>query len=911
MSRVSVCPDRQDLERLLLGQLEGPEALDLELHFEHCEHCLRAVRVPQPDDPLVAVVRASSVASRAGETEVSELLIEKLCGLRSELLDTASAVGPSVFLQSGHPASPREPGTPARIGSYRVLRLLGTGGMGEVYLAQQQWPRRQVALKMVGAASRVGRERLYRFRAEAEMIARLQHPHIVQLYDVGEHEGRPFFTMEHVEGGSLARRLAQAPLAARDAARLLETLARAIHAAHGLGIIHRDLKPSNILLTADGTPKVSDFGVAKQLEEPADGESPGCRTESGAVLGTPCYMAPEQADGRGQGIGPAVDVYALGAVLYEALTGRPPFQAAGVLETLDLVRAREPVPPRRFQPGVGRDLETICLKCLEKEPARRYASALDLADDLGRYLRGETVRARPAGPLERLHKWARRRPAQAGLVAVSVAAVLALAAGVLWHNGSLRKEVRRAEAAEKRARANYRQARDTVSRMLGRLDDGPRARAPRVLELKKEQTEDALAFYQAVVGEGDEEDPAVRLDVALAYFRCGVIEFALSRFDDSGKSLEQARVRFESLAESDPANLDNRSLLADCWNRLGHLHTLRRGPGDDPLRCYREALAIREGLSRANPGDAALRAQVAGESDNVANALFSAGRLKEARSSREKTLALDRELVREHPEVADNQWELAVGLVNAGESWLADGQAAKAEAAYLEAEALLERVLRGQPENLTLACNFAEAYGSRVWALLGTGRFTEAVALCTRAIGVVEGFKRREPQAMEINQVLSGLWKERALAYGLAGDEAAAMADWTRAAAAAEKTTTVLARLNGALAQAHLGDHEAAARRAEPAGPADQLFHQALVYAACARAAADDRRLPADGRAALARKHAAAALTLLEQAQAAGMLRNPAHAMLLRQGPSFASLRRCGDFGKLLRQLEAGPPAAP
>jgi tetratricopeptide (TPR) repeat protein len=909
MAGVSVCPDRGDLERLVLGQLAEPE--ELERHFEHCERCLRAVRVLQPEDPLVAVVRASSVASPPGETVIPELLIEKLCGLRSQLLDMVAAVGPSVLLQSDGPAPPREAGGAGWIGSYRVVRLLGSGGMGEVYLAQQLWPRRQVALKMVRAASRGGRERLDRFRAEAEVIARLQHPHIVQLYEVGEHEGRPFFTMEHVEGGNLARRLAQAPLAARDAAGLLETLARAIHAAHGLGIIHRDLKPSNILLTADGTPKVSDFGVAKQVEGTPDGEPPGCCTESGALLGTPGYMAPEQAGGHSKAIGPAVDVYALGAILYEALTGRPPFQAAGVLETLEQVRTREPVSPGRLQPGLPRDLETICLKCLEKEPARRYASALDLADDLGRFSRGEPVRARPAGPLERLHKWARRQPAQAGLVAVSVSAVAALVAGVLWHNGSLRAEVRRAEAAEARAQANYRQARDTVSRMLERLDDRRRAQAPQLLELKKDQTEDALAFYQAIVRESDEQDPAVRLDVALAYFRSGLIEFAMSRFDDSGKSFEQARVRFQRLADADPGSLDNQRHLANCWDRLGHLHTLRRGPGDDPLPCYREALSIREGLSRAYPDDAALRSQVAGESDNVANALFSTGRLAEARSCREKTLALDRELVRDHPAVADYQWELAIGLVNVGESYLADGQATRAEAACLEAEALLERVLRERPENLTLACNLAEAYGSRVWVLLGTGRFTRAVELCTQAVGLAEGYQRREPLALEMNQLLSGLWKQRALAYGLAGDEANASADWASAAAAAEKTPSVLARLNGALALAQLGDYERAATRVEPVGPADQLFHQALVYAACARAAGNDERLPAAERARLGKRHAAAALTLLGRAHAAGMLRNPAYAVLLRQGSGFAGLRQDEDFEKLLRALPEESSEAP
>ncbi|HEX5272453.1 MAG TPA: serine/threonine-protein kinase, partial [Gemmataceae bacterium] len=324
---------------------------------------------------------------------------------------------------------PAGPGELGRLGSYTVLKVLGAGGMGVVFQARQARPRRQVGLKMILKGPLAGHERLARFRAETELAARLQHPNIVPIYEAGEHQGRPSYPMELLEGGSLARQLAATPLDPIAAARLLEAVARAVEHAHSRGVVHRDLKPSNVLLAADGTPKVADFGLAKSLA--ADGESSGaCRTETGALLGTPAYMAPEQAGG-GDGAGPAADVYALGAILYEALTGRPPFRAATVLQTLEQVRTCEPVPPGRLQPGLPRDLQTVCLKCLEKEPGRRYASAREFADDLLRFLAGEPVRARPAGPARRLLTWARRRPALAALVVVTAVSAAAAVAGVL------------------------------------------------------------------------------------------------------------------------------------------------------------------------------------------------------------------------------------------------------------------------------------------------------------------------------------------------------------------------------------------------------------------------------------------------------------------------------------------------
>jgi WD40 repeat protein len=295
--------------------------------------------------------------------------------------------------------------------------------MGVVYQARQRKLGRVVALKMLLPGRALRAEELVRFALEAQTLAALQHPNIVQIHEVGEAGGAPFFALEYVPGGTLARRWAGRPQPPREAAALVEMLARAIHAAHEKRVVHRDLKPANILLTADGTPKVADFSLAKELDA-------GFRlTETGMTAGTPGYMAPEQVRGRPGDIGPAVDVYALGVLLYEALTGRTPFPGDSGLDGMRQALEDEPVPPRRLRPGAPRDLETICLKCLEKAPRGRYATAAALADDLRRFLDGRPVAARPVGPLGRPARWVRRRPAPAALLLTAALAAFARVGG--------------------------------------------------------------------------------------------------------------------------------------------------------------------------------------------------------------------------------------------------------------------------------------------------------------------------------------------------------------------------------------------------------------------------------------------------------------------------------------------------
>jgi serine/threonine protein kinase/WD40 repeat protein len=410
------CSSEVDLEAYLLGELPKRIARLVAEHLKHCASCEAVARkLDLAIDPTIHALRQSVRSTRNLGSDVTP---------NSYYPATATCKAP---------LPPAGDFTAVRIAGYQVLGELGRGGMSVVYKARQRRPSRLVALKMILAGAHASAERRARFLSEADAIAKLRHPQIVQIYEVGQHEGVPFLALEYVQGGSLAQRLGGKFLLPRQAASLLEQLARAVHYAHGQGIIHRDLKPGNVLLdeveaggleeqntplVSDSSfrilpssllPKITDFGLAKQDRVDL--------TATGAILGTPSYMAPEQIESGKHALGPATDVYGLGAILYECLTGSPPFLGTSALETMERVRSQQPISPRLLQPQTPLDLATICCKCLRKEPESRYASALDLAEDLRCFLDDKAIRARPVSALERAWRWAWRNPSWAAMLA--------------------------------------------------------------------------------------------------------------------------------------------------------------------------------------------------------------------------------------------------------------------------------------------------------------------------------------------------------------------------------------------------------------------------------------------------------------------------------------------------------------
>ncbi|MFY0567998.1 serine/threonine protein kinase [Archangium lansingense] len=429
-----------------------------------------------------------------------------LCPRCGSSLNTAGLCSPCLIRGAleEEPEFPPASSGPSRFGDYELLEPLARGGMGVVYRARHRRLERVVALKMLVGGVLASEAELHRFRTETEAAARLDHPNIVPIYEVGEHDGCPYFTMKYLDGGNLGENLARFRGDRRRIAETLAVLARAVHHGHQRGILHRDLKPANVLLDTGGRPHVADFGVARDLEKKAE------HTRSGVSVGTPSYMAPEQAAGQSRNLTTSADVYGLGTILYELLTGRPPFMADSPTLILQQVLYTEPTPPHELDPRIDRDLETICLKCLEKEPGRRYGSAEELAEELDRYLRGEPIRSRPIGRATRVWRWCRRHPVPAGLVG-SIIWLLLVTAGAALTVARAQVDDRRREELSTNIYA-ARTVAGTVLFRLGEYSDAIEraASAPRLRELLQHQNLPALQEFCREMYESH-EDPRLGL----------------------------------------------------------------------------------------------------------------------------------------------------------------------------------------------------------------------------------------------------------------------------------------------------------------------------------------------------------------------------------------------------------------
>jgi eukaryotic-like serine/threonine-protein kinase len=543
--------------------------------------------------------------------------------------------------------------TPKIIGGYEIGATLGVGGMGVVYKATDLKLKRTVALKLIRTGSDASPDEMVRFRGEAEMVAQLQHPNIVHIYEIGMHEGQAFIVFEYVDGGNLADRIQGKPQPPRQAAEMAETLARAMHAAHQQHIIHRDLKPANILLTKGGTLKITDFGLAKQL-----GHSLGL-SRTGDVMGTPSYMSPEQAAGQMENLGPSTDVYALGAILYEMLTGRPPFRGVTMFDTLEQVRSAEPAPLSRLVPKLHRDLGTVCLKCLQKSPAKRYANAQELADDLRRWLDGDAITARPVSRQEKVWRMLRRHPWQAAAAFACILAITLLTLlGLGQRERTYQQEVQDAQQKyievqrQKETELRNQQAlmQRTMDNILSLVKEGGDLSAQKGLdplydkllefygELIKQQKENKFAdlpsLAEACLNLGDllarcgrqpealdvltqardqfgklsqdfRSDPAqqrtFRFKQAAAQVKIGRLRLDMAQKEEAGQALLQARDDLAKLSAEQPGDLDCQRQLAEAWHLQGELHGSLQRKFDEAQKCYEKALEIRVALCRQGP----------------------------------------------------------------------------------------------------------------------------------------------------------------------------------------------------------------------------------------------------------------------------------------------------------------------
>jgi tetratricopeptide (TPR) repeat protein len=686
--------------------LEHPARSDREAYLDHACGSDFALRL-RVEELLAAYDRATDVLGPSDAPSTTNSNATSTAADHAAL--SFQPTGPLRNVAGG--ISPGDPGATTRpegngdglargdviryFGDYEIRRELGRGGMGVVYEARQVSLSRPVALKMIKAGLLAGDEELRRFENEAEAVALLDHPGIVPVYEVGEHDGQHFFSMKLVSGGSLMsllERFTDDPLAA---ARLVAEVAAAVAHAHMRGILHRDLKPANILVDPEGHPHVTDFGLAKKVE--ADVEF----TQSGAILGTPAYMSPEQATGRRGSITTATDVYGLGAVLYAVLTGRAPSVGDGVVETIEAARHRPPEPLRRLNPRVPRDLETICLKCLEKDPRRRYATAQSLADDLNAWLESRPIAARRIGAAERGWLWCKRRPAVATLSAAVLMAVVGGTSTVIVVQANANGDLR---AANERVKQRYELAVDAIKtfhtgvsedfllkqvqfkalrgRLLksaadfyGRLGAllreendraSRRALAASNFELadladKVGGKEDALRVHRAVLAvrealfSGPGADFAARVDVGRSLIAVARLLHETGQTNDAMATFRRAESLLEGLAAPDPAA---RAALADCRSRLGYLLS-KTGQSADALSAYLQARADQEALAAAPGVSNDLRRALGDTVKRIAILFEETGRLAEAEVEKRKALEISKELADDNPGVADFRIGLA------------------------------------------------------------------------------------------------------------------------------------------------------------------------------------------------------------------------------------------------------------
>jgi serine/threonine-protein kinase len=856
-------------------------------------------------------------------------------------------------------------GPPVTLGHFEVRRELGRGGYGIVFLARDLRLHRDVALKIPRADLLISPELRIRFQQEARAAAGLEHPNIVSVYEAGEIGQVYYIASAYCPGVALSDWLkAQSePVPARLAAALIAALADGVQHAHSRGVLHRDLKPANILLVSSESsrgrddqsgirpaeppepnntplstrhsttrhptthdsplttyhPKITDFGLAKLLQEEGAGTAMGGVTHSGTIVGTPNYMSPEQARAQTKQVTTATDIYALGVILYEMLTGRPPFQGETPLETLRQIDLAEAIPPGRLRAKLPRDLETICLKCLRKAPHERYASAAALADDLRRFLADEPIRARPIGAGEWLLKWARRRPERAALIGVIGVAAVGLVVGGIWYSAKLSKALQVAEQQREESNRNFALARQAVEDYLAKVTENKRLTEADLHSLRRDLLQAALPFYEKFV-EQTENDPALRAEQGRAYERLGKVRNLLGESDKALANFRQMQAIFEELTQLHPDAGDYRQNLGQAHNDIGdalenlgrseeaeqeHARALavqqaladrypgiveyRRDAGfshfararllsilgrrTESIAEYRQSLETHERLVRDFPSNPDYRRRLAWSHNNLGEDLVDTRRFSEGEEQIRKALAIKEQLVRDYPSDPDYRTSLANSHINLGNMSHRRGNYQQAEPEERAALVILQELSKNLPSVPDYQSRQALVHNNLGAVLRDLGRQSEAKEQFERALAIYEHLARTFP---DVAKHRWGVANSLALVAWVLADQG----DYRQAAA-------------------ELGRNDERA-----AGSGMARYNTACGWSLTLAAVLRDARISGHERDQLADQYAAQSLQWLKRAGDAGYFRDGANADWLRTDKALTPpLRSRPEFQTLLNEL--------
>lgn len=778
-------------------------------------------------------------------------------------------------------------------GEYELLEPIARGGMGVVFKARDRRLNRLVALKMILAGSLASFTELQRFRNEAEAAALLDHPHIVPIFEVGEWQDQAYISMKLIEGGSLAGQLSRFTANPKAAARLMIAVARAVHHGHLRGILHRDLKPSNVLLDGQGQPHVTDFGLAKRVAVGAQPEFLEL-TQSGAILGTPGFMAPEQATGRKGGVTTVTDVYGLGAILYSLLTGHAPFRGDSVLDTLEQVKNQDPEPPRKSNQAVDRDLELICLKCLEKEPPRRYSSGEELAEELECYLEGKPLgRTRPVGAMERSWRWYRRNRLLASLAAGIALLVLTVAVVATVASFRLKAANDRERQSRQRAEDNLKVARSTIESFT-KVSEDKRLRARGLERLQRDMRRQAKDFYEQLVQQ-QTDNPDLEAERGRAYLRLAQLTNLLGSQREAIGLFQQAQAIFEQLHGDHPEVADYEDGLAQALLEQGSLFQFTK-QWQKARSTGEMALAIRERLARDHPEMTEYQDRLARAVHNLARLYQVTDQTAQARQAYGQVLTLFQQLVQDHANqptyrdlLARTHLNLGTAFLNASHTALEQTPADfdKAREHYQEAVVLFKQLTGEQPQVPEWAYHLAEAQH-----LLGTlyrraGKLQEAATIYDNALSIIWPLTHDHADIPDYRFLKASLLHARGYAALLQEQFDQAGAFYERALAVSEPLAQQFPEI--ATYQEELGR---------------TCYDSACLAGFLAAAVSKDAKLSVAERDRRIEDYCQVAVEHLRKSWNTGFLKNPAVLAHLKKDPDLAPFSGCAAFQKLVGDFE-------